>query len=195
MRMFHRGLAALLAALGLTAGLTGCSGISLLDGISPRTEGEIGDTLSNMFFDCTVNSAESTDSYFGYPAADGEQLVVCNLTLKNTTEADLPMYDADFQLQWGDGEEDYAWSLNPLEEDGNGMPTNDQMPLQWTLPVDGEATYDLVFEVPADVTTFSLVYLELYTDENGNEGEGDLYTVTFDLGAQAYPDTADGAEA
>ena len=69
------------------------------------------------------------------------------------------------------------------------------MPLQWTLPVDGEATYDLVFEVPADVTTFSLVYLELYTDENGNEGEGDLYTVTFDLGAQASPDTADGAEA
>ena len=40
-------------------------------------------------------------------------------------------------------------------------------------------TYDLLFEVPADVTDFSIVYLEQYTDEGGNDGQGDLYTVYF----------------
>lgn len=188
MKMFYRGLAAALAALGAAAGLAGCGAV-------PQTEGGVGDTLSNMFFDFTVNSAESTDSYFGYPAAADGQLVVCSVTVKNTTDNDLPMYDADFQLQWGSGDEDYAWALNPMEEDENGIPSNSQMPLEWTLPVDGEATYDLVFEAPADVSSFSLVYLERYTDENGNEGEGDLYSVAFQLGNEAAPDTAEDADA
>lgn len=182
MTNLHRASAAGLAALTMAAGLTGCSGVTLLNGISAKTDGAVGDTLSNMFFDFTVNTVSTPDSYYGYIPSDGNQLVVCNLMLKNTTEDDLPMYDADFQLQWGDGEEDYAWSLNPLEEDENGVPTNDQMPLEWTLPVDGEAVYDLVFEVPGELSAFSLVYLELYTDySTGAEGTGDLYSVHFNL--------------
>lgn len=42
-----------------------------------------------------------------------------------------------------------------------------------------EETYDLLFEVPSDQSDYYLVYLEQYTDEDGNEGQGDLYTVHF----------------
>ena len=179
MRSAHRYICAGLAALTLGTALTGCSGISLLNGISEQTEGELGDTMSNMFFDFTVNSAGTVDSYDGYTPSDGNQLILCNITLKNTFGEALPMYDSDFQLQWGDGDEDYAWSVDPLEEDGSGMPTNDQMPLEWSMDDGAVETYDLLFEVPADVTNFSIVYLEQYTDEDGNDGQGDLYTVYF----------------
>ena len=109
MRSAHRYICAGLAALTLGTALTGCSGISLLNGISEQTEGELGDTMSNMFFDFTVNSAGTVDSYDGYTPSDGNQLILCNITLKNTFGEALPMYDSDFQLQWGDGDEDYAW--------------------------------------------------------------------------------------
>lgn len=181
MRSAHRYICAGLAALTLGAALTGCSGISLLNGISKQTEGELGDTLSNIFFDFTVNSAEAVDSYDGYSPSEGNRLLVCSMTLENTFGDALPMYDSDFQLQWGDGEEDYAWSVDPVQTDDSGMPANDQMPLEWSMADGAVETYDLLFEVPADVNDFSLVYLEQYTDEDGNAGQGDLYTVHFSV--------------
>lgn len=178
MRFPHRFFCAGLAALTLGAALTGCSGITLFNA-GKVTDGEIGDTLSNMFFDYTVNSAETVADYDGYTAAAGNKLVVCSVTVENTFGEELPMYDSDFQLQWGDGEEDYAWSVDPLEEDADGMPTNAQMPLEWFMAAGAEETYDLLFEVPEDVSEFALVYLEQYTDEDGNEGQGDLYSAYF----------------
>ncbi|WP_367925240.1 DUF4352 domain-containing protein [uncultured Ruthenibacterium sp.] len=151
--------------------LTACVGVNPL--AEKKLDGVVGDKLSNMFFDWTVNSAESASEYEGYAAADGYQLVVCNVTIDNTFGEALPMFDTDFQLQWGEGEEDYAWSLDAYADT--------MMPLEWEL-ADGEsASYDLVFEVPADLTSFGIVYLEQYTDEDGNSGEGDLFTVQFEV--------------
>lgn len=160
-----------LAAVLLTVCLTACVGVTPL--AEKKLDGVVGDTLSNMFFDWTVDRAERVDEYAGYTAPDGYQLVVCGVTVENTFGEALPMYDADFQLQWGEGENDYAWSLDAY--------TDDMMPLEWELAADASASYDLVYEVPADVTEFSLVYLEQYTDEDGNEGQGDLYTVQFSV--------------
>ena len=178
MRFPHRYFCAGLAALTLGAALTGCSGITLFNA-GKDTDGELGDTMSNMFFDFTVNTAEVVSDYDGYTAADGNKLVVCSVTLKNTFGEELPMYDSDFQIQWGEGDEDYAWSVDPLEEDADGMPTNAQMPLSWYMADGAEETYDLLFEGPSDQNDYYLVYLEQYTDEDGNEGAGDLYTVHF----------------
>ena len=97
----------------------------------------------------------------------------CNVTVDNTFGEALPMYDSDFQVQWGDGEEDFAWSLDAYSDK--------MMPLEWELATDESATYDLVFEVPADLSSFAIVYLEQYTDEDGNSGEGDLFTVQFEF--------------
>ena len=150
-----------------------------VDSLDPAN-GTVGDWLSSMFFDFTVNSARTVEEYDGYTAAEGNKLVVCSLTLYNTFGDDLPMYDTDFQLAWGDGEDEYAWSLDPLRTSWFGRPANDQMPLQWYLRRGGEATYDLVFEVPADITDFQLVYLEEYYDLiYGVDGVGDLFCVHF----------------
>ena len=159
----------ILAAVVLAFCLTACVGVNPL--APKKLDGEVGDTLSNMFFDWTVNSADNMDEYEGYTAADGYQLVVCNVTISNTFGDALPMYDMDFQLQWGEGEDDFAWSLDAY--------TDDMMPLEWELATDSSARYDLVYEVPADLTEFTIAYLEQYIDEAGNEGEGDLYTVQF----------------
>ena len=175
MKPIRRTLTAALAACLLT----GCSGVTLLDGVTQPTEGGIGDTLSNMFFDFTVNSAAVVDSYDGYTAADGNKLLLCSMTLENDFGEDLPMYDSDYQIQWGDGDEDYAYSVDPIGADADGVPTNDQMPLYWEMPDGAVETYDLLFEVPADASEFELVYLEMYTDADGNEGLGDLYRVQF----------------
>lgn len=173
--------AALTAAALAALTLTGCSGITLLEGAGNATEGTIGDTLSNMFFDFTVNSAAVADEYDGYTPADGSKLVVCSMTLENDFGEDLPMYDSDFQIQWVEGDEDYAWSLNPVSTDEDGMPTNSQMPLEWTMADGAVETYDIVFEVPADISDFVIVYLEQYVDQDGNEGEGQLYSVSFSV--------------
>lgn len=178
MRFANRTLCAGLAALTLGAALSGCSGITLFNA-GKNTDGEIGDRMSNMFFDFTVNSAQEVAEYDGHTPADGSRLILCNVTLVNTFGEELPMYDSDFQLQWGDGDEDYTWSVDPLAVDEDGMPTNAQMPLEWFMPDGAEETYDLLFEVPADAAEFDLAYLEQYVDEDGNEGQGDLYLVHF----------------
>ena len=40
-------------------------------------------------------------------------------------------------------------------------------------------TYDLVFEAPADVKDFGLVYLEYYTGSESESGTGDFFSVNF----------------
>lgn len=172
MRCVYRYLCAGLAALVLGAALTGCG---------RQTEGEPGDTLSCAFFDLTVNSAQAADSYDGYTPAEGNQLIVCSLTLENARGDALPVYDVNFQIQWGNGDEDYAWALDPLETCDGNLPANAQMPREWSLAPDAAATYDLLFEVPADAEDLSLVYLEEYTDSDGSSGEGDLYTIHLNV--------------
>ena len=142
-----------------------------------QTEGGIGDTLSNMFFDYTVVEAASPAEYEGHTAAAGSRLIVCGVKVKNTFGDTLPMYDSDFQLQWGaigGDDNDYAFSLDAFSDA--------MMPLEYELADGEEATYDLVFEVPADVTDFSLVYLEEYYTGSGSSSEsatGEFFSVNF----------------
>ena len=51
-------------------------------------------------FDYTVTEVESTEEYGGYISAEGEQLVVVELTLKSTYPQSVTMFDSDFQLSW-----------------------------------------------------------------------------------------------
>ncbi len=137
------------------------------------TDGDIGRTFSTMFFDYTVESAESPAEYDGHTPASGNKLVVLSVTVKNDFGSTLPMYDTDFQLQWGDADDDYAWAVDAFNDK--------MMPLEWELEDKKSVTYDMLFEAPADATEFSLVYLEEYTDSSGNEKTGDLYKANFTL--------------
>lgn len=145
------------------------------DGGSKDTEGGIGDTLSNMFFDYTVLEATSPAEYDGYTAAEGNRLIVCSVKVKNTFGETIPMYDSDFQLQWGNiggDDDDYTFSLDAFNDT--------MMPLEYELADGEEVTYDLVFEAPADVKDFGLVYLEeYYTGSESESGTGDFFSVNF----------------
>ena len=130
---------------------------------------------ANMFFDYTVLEATSPAEYDGYTAAEGNRLIVCSVKVKNTFGETIPMYDSDFQLQWGNiggDDDDYTFSLDAFNDT--------MMPLEYELADGEEVTYDLVFEAPADVKDFGLVYLEeYYTGSESESGTGDFFSVNF----------------
>ncbi len=97
--------------------------------------------------------------------------------VKNDFGSTLPMYDTDFQLQWGPGDYDYAWAVDAFNDE--------MMPLEWELADGREATYDMLFEAPAGQNDFSLVYLEEYTDADGNDQTGEFFSADFTLLAPA----------
>ncbi len=140
---------------------------------APAAAGDIGRVFSTMFFDYTVVSAESPAEYDGYTASDGNKLLVLRVKVKNDFGSTLPMYDTDFQLEWGEGDEGYAWAVDAFNDK--------MMPLEWELADKEEVTYDMLFEAPAAQNDFSLVYLEVYTDKDGNEKTGDIFSADFSL--------------
>lgn len=187
---------ALLLALLLVLALAGCDSIpgqSSSSGESKGTgyaedgyaEGRIGDTMHTYFFDYTVNSAYVCTEYEGYVPAGGNELLVAEITVKNTRRSTVTMVDYDFQAQWSSSQEDdaYAWPIT-LEED----PVSDeQLPGEYDLGVNEERTGLLVFEVPAGNKDFSISTVEWF-DDGTEEGEmGDTFFVFFTA------ETGDGA--
>ncbi|MCI5954427.1 MAG: DUF4352 domain-containing protein [Lachnospiraceae bacterium] len=139
-------------------------------------EGKMGDTMRTYFFDYTVNSAYLCDEYAGYTAAEGNELLVADVTVKNTGSSEIEMYDTDFQIQWnGDADDAFDFSLTFYTEDGEGL--NDKMlPGIYTLAGKESRTGLLVFEVPAGNTDFSISYMEYFDDDT----TGDTFFVYFD---------------
>lgn len=136
------------------------------------SEGCLGDTMETCFFDYTVNSAYLCEAYNGYQPADGNCLLVAEVTVKNTFHESIEMYDTDFQIQWNsDGPDDYDYPITNYTE-----PVSDeQLESTYELSINEEVTGLLVFEVPAGKKDFSISYLELFDDDS----EGDVYFVYF----------------
>lgn len=171
-------LITLLLAIATTFTLVGCGGSSNVvrpdkDGFA---EGKLGDTMRTYFFDYTVNSAYLCDEYEGYVAADGYELLVADVTVKNNGSSDVEMYDTDFQIQWGDDADDaFDFSLTFYTDDGKGL--NDKMlPSIYTLAPKESRTGLLVFEIPEGNKEFSISYMEYFNDDS----TGDTFFVYFD---------------
>ena len=132
-------------------------------------EGRQGDVMRTYFFDYTINDAYTCAELNDYVPADGNQLLVVNITVKNTSRSSLEMYDSDFQAQWGgDGDDDYSWPITVAEE---AQAAEDQLPSTYELAVDESRTGTLVYEVPAGEQDFSISYKELFDDEENPEGD------------------------
>lgn len=157
--------------------LAGCGGSS---GQS-ASEGRVGDTMETYFFDFTVNSAYICTEYEGYMPAEGNHLMVADVTVKNTGRSSIEMYDWDFQVQWGDGDEDYGYPISIDTETGEDLGTvsDEQLPGTYSLGVNEERSGLLVYEVPAGNADFSISYLELFDDGSEEGEEGDVYFVYF----------------
>ncbi|MCM1024884.1 MAG: DUF4352 domain-containing protein [Roseburia sp.] len=144
-------------------------------------EGKAGDTMRTCFFDYTVNSAYLSDSYGGRSADDGCELLVAEITVKNTTGSSLEMYDSDFQLQWNDSSADaFEYSLTFYDEEDAAPLSDEMLPGIYSLARDESRTGLLVFQIPAGSGDFSISYQEIFSDES----TGDTFFVYFDAKKQ-----------
>lgn len=116
--------------------------------------------------------------YEGYLPAEGNELLVAEVTVKNTSTSSIEMYDTDFQVQWNsDDEEAFCYPITTDPETFEELPplTDEQLPGTYPLSVDEEVTGLLVYEVPAGNRDFSISYLEQFDDNS----EGDTFFVFF----------------
>ena len=140
-------------------------------------EGRIGDVMHSYFMDFTVNSAYTTSDYPGHTAPEGKQVLVVEMTVKNTDKASLPMYGNDFQAQWSASEEtdEFAWPITEGEDGVLDPVAEEQFPSDYELSVNESRTGTLVYDVPAGEKDFSISHMELFDDDS----EGDVFFVFF----------------
>jgi hypothetical protein len=162
----------------LALSMTGCGKkanvVTAKDGIA---EGGMGDTMSTAWFTFKINSAKLADDYKGAVQAEaGMKLAVVNVTLTNTFDEDIPMFDSDFQIQWGEGDDDYDY---PVTLEDVSLWTDGMLEDSYILPAKKSVTGDLVFAVPEGIHDFQLAFLEYYDTEDEDSEEGDVFFITF----------------
>lgn len=162
------------AALAAVLCLAACSSIPGLAGGASGAEAAdgvyyIGDTVSTVFLDFTVDSVDVEDSYQGYTPAGGGRLVVASLTIQNTERYSMPMGQMDFPLVWGTGDSDWDYPLAQF--------CDKQFADEYEIPINGSAQGVLVYEVPRDVEDCALVFEEYFEDDT----VGEQYAVFFTL--------------
>ena len=99
-----------------------------------------------------------------------------DVTVKNTYEKALTMYDTDFQLQWGPGPSDFGY---PIEDKSL------QLPESYQLEAGEERTGRLLYEIPAESRGITLAYRDFFTDGS----TGGTFYCRFDLedGLAVFP--------
>ena len=130
---------------------------------------DLGDAVDTCFFTYTVESAALRDSWRGCTAAEGNQLLDAVVTIDNTSGGALEMYVYDFQIQWGDGDEDFGYEAEALRTQ------EDALPERFTMAEGESRTVHIVGEVPAGRTMFSICHQDRFADGT----TGDSYFVFF----------------
>lgn len=133
--------------------------------------GRIGDVMKTIFFDFTVESAQYVESYGEYKPASGMVLVDVVISITNTQDYDMPMFNQDFIIQWGEGAQDFSYG-HEMSYELEGV-----MPYESHIPVGESAKHHLLFEVPEGEKDLSVAFLELFNDET----TGDIFFVYFNL--------------
>ncbi len=136
-------------------------------------QGLIGDTLRTSFFDMRVERAYSCCEFDGVQAEEGCKLVVVDLTLFNYTMLTQPMFFNDFEIWWDTDDEDDYWAYPMYEavelEDGGVDYRNvsdRQLPIEYDLSIRETREGILLYQVPEEARTYSIVFLEYFEDES-----------------------------
>ena len=145
-----------LMALFFALLLTGCG--------SKSVQAQAGETVSTVLFDFTVSDPETLDSYTGIDIPDGQKLVQMFLKVSNTSDQTYTMFAEDFQIQWGEGENDFGTCLEAVDDY--------MMPYSYQL--DPGKTYSgmMLVLVPEDCTQLTVAYQEM-------KASGDKATAYF----------------
>lgn|SRR5574344_650297 len=125
----------------------------------------ISDMVSAKWYDFTINSVEFTTEYAGYKAAEGNNLVHANITIKNTSDKTVYLFDGDFALVWDLSESNRQYTYS-LEAYTDTMLTN-EMP----IGIGEEKTIDTVYEISKNTKKpMAIYYYEQYSDDQkGNK--------------------------
>ena len=134
-------------------------------------EGRMGSTMKTAWFDYSIDAAYyTTDEIGGYSPAEGNELVVVEITIKNTFARTVPMSNWDFDLEWGTGNEEYTYPIEVSEPI-----LENQFPAEYELKVNESRTGTLVYEAPEGTKDFSVGFVEYYE----NDTEGNAFWVYF----------------
>ncbi len=137
-----------------------------------------GDTLCTTWFTWRVNSAYICSTFGAYTPADGNVLLVADVTIHNTWSTSLEMYDIDFQAQWDNDSDDaycYPITWDPVNETDLETASDEQLPSTYDLAIDEEVTGLLIYEVPAGFTDFCIASQESFAGGS----TGDCFFVYF----------------
>ena len=151
-----RRLYGVVTALFFTLLLAGCAAKSV--------QAQAEETVSTVLFDFTVSDPETLDSYTGIDIPDGQKLVQMFLKVSNTSDQTYTMFAEDFQIQWGEGENDFGTCLEAVDDY--------MMPYSYQL--DPGKTYSgmMLVLVPEDCTQLTVAYQEM-------KASGDKATAYF----------------
>lgn len=128
--------------------------------------GYVGDTIHTYWFDFTVNNTMFCQTFQSYTAREGYQLIVLDLTIENTFEDEIPMFDTDFWVEWGEDYYDYDGSF-PVSDSYDL--SHDFLPEHYYLSSDDIVTGLLMYEVPVGYSEYMLIFEEYF--EDGDVGD------------------------
>lgn len=127
---------------------------------------KVGEKVSAKWYDFTVNNVEIVDSYNGYSAEDGKVLIHSTITITNTSDKKVYLFDGDFLLMWNleNDERDYVYSKDPYFD---GMLVQDM-----EIGISETKTIHTIYEVDKKLfnkKTMAIYYHEQYSDgQKGN---------------------------
>lgn len=172
-------IAALLSAI-LALLLTACGSKPPILPKDGTAEGQTGDIMRTYFFDYTVNSAYTCSKYEGYIPTPGYDLLVADITVKNTFGESLTMFDWDFLVLFPDdteGDEVYDYPITAYDDvEIPATALDTLLPTQYDLANNESRTGLLLFEVPMGETQFTISYIESFDDDT----TGDVFYVDVD---------------
>lgn len=145
--------AGLLASLLAVLILAGCSSQTVV-------RESAGETVHTALFDFTVSDISVVDNYNILVPTEGNKLVQMTLSVTNTGDEACTMFAEDFQLQWGDGDEDFGVCLAAV--------TDEMVPYSYTLEPGESYAGVMVVMVPEDAGTLTVAYQE--TLASGEDG-------------------------
>ena len=96
----------LLCVLILAAALllAGCGG-------AKSTRAKADETVHTALFDFTCGQPETIEKFGNIAIPEGDKLVQFHISVTNTSDETYDIFKDDFQLQWGDGDNDFGVAI------------------------------------------------------------------------------------
>lgn len=120
---------------------------------------QIGDKITAKWYNFTVNSFEKVNEYGGYKKTDKTNLYHANISITNTSDKKVYLFDGDFALLWNldKTERSYAYSKEAK--------TDTMLKNEIVIDINETKTIDTLYEVDNNVSKpMAIYYYEQYSD-------------------------------